>query len=307
LNMIHQLFLQKDDMIRKFEYTSILGWSASRYDTFSRCKRQYFYQYYSSYDPEYEPLKINTLKGLTTVPLEIGSIAHEVISVLLKRLKKTTEPIDRDRFLRYVEKQTLEIAENREFAEVYYGQTDKVDAETEILPKVRSALVNLIESDRLQWLMNEALEKKEEWIIEPEGYGECRIDGEKAYCKVDFLFPVGDEVHIFDWKTGKRSDDKHLRQMRGYATWAHFHLGVDYSKIRTTVAYLFPEYDERPIESNEFEIEAFADVIREETEEMYEFCTDVEGNKPLPKVEFEMTDNLKICSWCNFRELCERD
>ncbi len=294
-------------MVQKFEFTHILGWSASRYDTFSRCKRQYYYQYYGSNDTEFDRLKINSLKGLTSIPLEIGSIAHEVIRVLLERLKKTNSPIDRDRFLSFVENEVLKTAAEKEFAEVYYKETDEVDAGTEILPRVRQALVNLLEADRLAWLMNEALEKKEEWIIEPEGYGECRIDNMKAYCKVDFLFPVGNEIHIFDWKTGKRDDSKHLRQMRGYATWAHYHLGTEFGDIKTTVAYLLPDYDERPIESNEYEIEAFTDVIREETEEMYDYCSHVENNKPLPKEDFAMTDNLKICSWCNFRELCGRD
>lgn len=294
-------------MVRKFEFTYVLGWSASRYDTFSSCRRKYYYQYYSKSEPEELQIKINTLKSLTSVPLEIGNVSHEVIKVLLERLQKTAKPIERDRFLEYVARKAREILADKVFAEVYYKEKDEVDAESEIIPRVRSALTNLIDSPRLPWLMEDAILHKEDWVIEPGGYGECRIDGMKAYCKVDFLFPANDEVHIFDWKTGKPDDKKHLRQMLGYANWAHFHLGTSFSDVRITVAYLLPEYKERPIDRNEFEFEQFADVIRNETEEMYEYCEDVDFNRPRPKEEFEMTDNLKICSWCNFRELCGRE
>lgn len=294
-------------MVRNFEYTPILGWSISRYDTFRICKRQYYYQYYGSFDHEYDTLKINTLKSLTSVPLEIGNVSHEVIKVLLRRLQKTAQEIDRDRFLDFTRRETLKICSQKDFVEVYYREADSIDAEEKILPRVMSALTNLLDSPRLPWLMKEALETKDDWIVEPDGYGECRIDGRKAYCKVDFLFPVGEEIHIYDWKTGKKDSAKHSRQMRGYVTWAHFHFGTDYTKIKPTVAYLLPEYEEETVPVNEFDIQSFSDQIRTETEEMYRYCEDVERNKPLAKSEFKMTDNLKICAYCNYRELCGRE
>jgi hypothetical protein len=294
-------------MVRQFEYTPVLGWSISRYDTFKMCKRQYFYQYYARHDHEFDTIKINTLKGLTSVPLEIGNVSHEVIKVLLRRLQKTAQEIDRERFMDYVRRETLRICNEKDFIEVYYKEADEIDAETQVLPRVLSALNNLLDGPRLPWLMREALETKEDWVVEPDGYGECRIDGRKAYCKVDFLFPVGEEIHIYDWKTGKKDAKKHSKQMRGYVTWAHFHYGTDYTKIKPTVAYLLPEYEEEAVTINEFDIEAFSGTIEEETAEMYRYCEDVEENIPLAKSEFKMTDNLKICSFCNFRELCGRD
>lgn len=294
-------------MVRRFEYTPTLGWSISRYDTFNLCKRQYYYQYYPREDREFNFLKISTLKSLTSVPLEIGNVSHEVIKVLLRRLQKTAKEIDRERFMEFVRRETLRICGEKDFIEVYYKDVDEIDPETQILPKVLAALNNLLDSPRLPWLMKEALETKDEWLVEPEGYGECRIDGMKAYCKVDFLFPVGDEIHIYDWKTGKKDEKKHPKQMRGYVTWAHFHYGVDYTKIKPKVAYLLPEYEEQSVPLNEFDIQAFSDLIREETDEMYGYLENVETNKPKLKSEFKMTDNLRICSFCNFRELCGRD
>ena len=56
--------------IKEFEYTAILGWSSTRYDIFSECKRKYYYQYYAKFDKEYQKHNIDFLKGLTSIPME---------------------------------------------------------------------------------------------------------------------------------------------------------------------------------------------------------------------------------------------
>ena len=73
--------------IKKFPFTSILGWSVSRYDIFNNCKRQYYYSYYGKFDKDFPTVKINELKSLTSVALETGNIVHDIICILLKRLQ----------------------------------------------------------------------------------------------------------------------------------------------------------------------------------------------------------------------------
>ena len=84
--------------IKAFGFTPILGWSFSRYDTFSDCKRKYYYQYYGKYDSQYKRDKIDFLKGLTSIPMEIGNVSHDVIQSVLERLLKSTAPIDTEKF-----------------------------------------------------------------------------------------------------------------------------------------------------------------------------------------------------------------
>ena len=81
--------------MKKFPFTSILGWSSSRYDVFSTCKRKYYYRYYAKHDMDFALDQIIRLRQLTTVPLTVGSIAHDVIETLLKRLQKSDADIDR--------------------------------------------------------------------------------------------------------------------------------------------------------------------------------------------------------------------
>jgi hypothetical protein len=116
---------------------------------------------------------------------------------------------------------------------------------------------------------------------------------------------------IFDWKTGRPTlshpaGDKHARQMQGYMIWAHFQFERAYENIKPVVAYLLPEYHEREISAADFAAAEFETLIRAQTEEMYGFCADVGENIPKPKFEFEMTDDLAACRFCNFRELCGR-
>lgn len=300
-------------MIKNFPFTRILGWSVSRWDTFTACKRQYFYQYYGKHDQE-NLLAISRLKELTSIPLEIGNVTHKILEILLHRLQISAVPIDEKRLVDFAVHRMKLILQGKVFSEIHYGQLNSIDEENSILPKVQLALQNFVHGERLPWLFEKALATKDQWIIDPEGYGECRIGavpeandpGLKAYCKVDFLFPIGDELHIIDWKTGKKDDAKHTRQLRGYVAWAYSQFNREFSKIKPTVAYLLPEYQERSMLVSEDDIEVFTDAIKEETEEMYKYCADVNENIPLPKAEFEMTENRNICRFCNFRELCGR-
>lgn len=289
--------------IKRFPFTPILGWSATRYDTFSICKRKYFYQYYAKYDPEIPKRRIDGFKELVSVPLETGAIVHKVVEVLLNRLQTTTERIDREKFFDFAERTTEHRLERAEFEEIVYGQLDTLAAE-DLLPKIRLCLANLLESERFKWLTDVAIESAESWLIDPPGYGETRIDDLKVYCKVDFMFPVGDELHIVDWKTGQIDPDKHRRQLMGYSTWAAYHYDVPADRVKPTIAYLQPDYEEVHETFNAFDLESFAIQVRAETAEMYEYCRDVDNNIPLEKEQFPKVDNMRICEYCKFRGLC---
>jgi ATP-dependent helicase/DNAse subunit B len=100
--MHKQLYLM---MLKQFPFTPILGWSVSRFDTFSYCKRKYFYSYYGKSDKEFPFTKISQLKALTSEALTIGSLAHDVIEAILKRLQKSTDVIDEARMKGFVKAQ----------------------------------------------------------------------------------------------------------------------------------------------------------------------------------------------------------
>jgi len=291
--------------IKRFDFTPILGWSASRYDIFTECKREYFYQYYGKYDSEHSIEKINFLKALTSVPLETGNIVHDVIKAVLQRLQKSEADFDAERFRQFVRSETEKQCRAKTFLEVHYKEVESIGSD-DLLPKIERCVDSFLNSPRCDWIKKAAIPTRDQWVIEPPGYGEARLDGLKVYCKVDFLFPVENRIVIVDWKTGKEDEYKHKRQLTGYTAWAAYHLDRGAADVTPIVAYLQPGYREVEISPTDADLVAFREGIEKETREMYAFCRDVEENLPLDKYHFPMTDSLRVCKLCNFRELCER-
>ncbi|MDR3281544.1 MAG: PD-(D/E)XK nuclease family protein, partial [Endomicrobium sp.] len=209
--------------VKKLAYTDVLGWSMSRYDRFLNCKRRYFYDYYAKFDTEISLEKIRFLKNLTSKALETGNIVHDIIKDILKRYQKTVEPINRDKFFKYLFEMTKKHCNSKIFFEDYYNS--EIVLASKIYIKVKNMLENLLSSSRFKWVEKSAISQSSKWVIEPEGFGETRINNLKVFCKVDFLFPVENKLYIIDWKTGKSEEKKHSKQLTGYSLWANYHFG----------------------------------------------------------------------------------
>jgi CRISPR/Cas system-associated exonuclease Cas4 (RecB family) len=296
-------------MLKRFPFTPILGWSVSRFDTFSYCKRKYYYTYYGKFDREFPLQKINQLKSLTSEALTIGSLAHDVIEAILKRLQKSTEVIDETRMKNFVKQQVQKYMLDHTFTEIYYKEKEAID-ENYIAESVFNAVMIFVKSERFEWVKNLPESSKQQWIIEPDGYGETRIQtdrGElKAYCKVDFMLPNGRDIYILDWKTGKQDPEKHRKQLIGYSLFASFHFENKFDRIIPILAYLKDGYSEVLPEISEADIENFKDDMYGDTKAMHRMNLDIENNTPVSKDEFTQTESESKCKYCEFKELCGR-
>ncbi len=289
---------------KSYKFTPILGWSSSRYDLFTRCKRQYFYNYYSKFVPNVTFDKMKQLKALTSEPLEVGNVVHHIVETLLKRLQKSSEPIDSARFLQYGEQLCDKFFAEKEFIELYYKQKSVIDIDG-AKQKINQSLRNLLDSDLLKWVMSTAVQTSDEWVIEPAGYGETRIDDLKAYCKMDFLFPVNDKLFILDWKSGKKHPEKHSKQLMGYALAAQENNPeLDPNTIVPRTVYLYPEMDTLEFSITPETLMQFRSTVKEQSEEMYLYCKDVEKNIPKDITTFERTSYTQSCAYCPFQEIC---
>lgn len=286
-----------------YSFTPILGWSVSRFETFQNCKRAYFYNYYGKYDEQIPLDVINSLKKMTSIPLEKGNIVHDVIRDILVRYTKTSVPIDRVKLFTYIYKMVKKYCNRKVFSEVYYQQITKVDYD-EIFNAVKLAVINFFNSNRYQWLISKAITTKDDWVIEPGGYGETRFKDLKAYCKVDYFFPINNEYYILDWKTGRYSAVKHRKQMLAYTLWAKDTYNLSPDHINPILTFLLPNYSEIGQPFTLEELNLFYQTIHEETEAMYAFCSNIEDNIPISKDRFPKTDKYIICSFCNYRKLC---
>jgi len=290
----------------EYPFTPILGWSISRYEVFDKCKRQYFYSYYGKYAPGIPSYKMNRLKELTSVPLETGNVVHDVLEAFLRRLQKSDRDIDEERFFDFGRSLMTRYFSEKTFIERYYDYEPVIDMER-VKAKIDSCLRNFVNSPCYNWIFMVALHNRSEWIIEPGGYGETRLDGLKVYCKMDFLLPVDDMIYILDWKTGNRDEVKHSTQLIGYSAAASSMFSMPWNRIFPRIVYLYPGFDEMEIKVTEEDRDRFFKQVRQQTEEMYRFCSDVENNVPLPVEAFEMNPSPWLCRQCRFRELCFPD
>ncbi len=288
---------------KTYNFTPILGWSTSRFEVFDKCKRQYFYQYYAKYVKDVPTYKMQMLKALTSVPLEIGNVIHDVIEAFLRRLQKSDSDIDESRFYEYARHKAQEYCSHKTFMEVYYKQKKEIDL-TPVYERIDLCLQNFLKSPIYSWIFMKAMCNRDNWMIEPEGYGETRLDSLKAYCKMDFLFPVDDHVYILDWKTGKRDEYKHKGQLLGYAAAASSNFNISWKVIFPKIVYLSPEFSELEIPLNEDAFSSLFTKVKEQTEEMYSYCKDKNSNVPKEIEAFPKTPSTAICRFCNYQELC---
>ncbi len=289
---------------QRYKYSTILGWSSSRYELFQKCKRHYFYNYYMKFVPDVPIEHLQRLKALTSVPLEIGNVIHHIIEAFLRRLQQSNSNIDEKKFIEYGIRLCDEFFDRKEFIEVYYGYTQEIDR-GEAKFKIQTALKNFINSPLFNWIFMKAITSSRNWIIEPDGYGETRINGLKAYCKMDFLFPVDDEIHILDWKSGKKHPEKHSKQLMGYALAAQINNPeINSRQIIPRIIYMYPELDELEFTITDESLASFSHEVACQTTEMHSFCKDIEQNIPKEFEQFEKTDYTALCRHCPFQEPC---
>ena len=287
-----------------YSFTPVLGWSVSRYEIYKNCKRAYFYNYYGKYDSQIPLDVINSFKKMTSIPLEKGNILHDVIRDILIRYTKTSSPIDKVKLFTYIYNTIKSYCNRKVFAEVYYQQINKINLD-EVFTEIKQAITNLFNSNRFHWIINDALINKDQWIIEPGGYGETRFNDLKAYCKVDFFLPHNNNYYILDWKSGSYSADKHRKQMLAYSLWARDTFHLETEQIIPILTFLLTDYHEIGEPFSLEELNQLYEVISEETQEMYSFCINIKDNIPLAKDNFPKTNNYFTCSYCNFRKLCD--
>ena len=292
---------------RKYPFTPELGWSVSRYNTFATCRRQYYYTYYTKFDREHPASLIERLKQLTTVPMETGTAVHNIMAAVLERLSKSQSDINLQRLAGFVETEVQRRLNAARFAEVYYQEAPAVVL-PDLLPPVRACVRAFLDSPRYSWVRDEVMQpgRGNAWLIESADYGECRIAGHKAYCKVDFAAVVEGQLTIVDWKSGRRDDAKTAHQLLAYAAWAVHEQGFTPSQVRTVAAYLQPEYGEVVGQPSTADVAAFVEQMQAQVEQMRAYCANPDQNTPHGKEAFPQTENATVCRHCCFRQLCDR-
>jgi PD-(D/E)XK nuclease superfamily protein len=290
------------------------SWSRTRDAVFQECRRRYYYHYYGAWggwdaaaDPTAHSLYV--LKQLGTRQMWAGRLVHEAVERSLLALQAGHA----------LSEASLIDDTVRQMREEWKGSRDRVYRES---PK-RTGLfeheygVPVRDSDwqalrdhvirclrnfhRLPLLGEIKRVSTDRWIL-IENIGSFPWEGTRVFTAPDFgYWNQGDRLQLIDWKTGGNGEDASL-QLGGYALYALEVLGVDLPRVDLLEVNL----REAKVTSHpwdEVSLERVTEHIRLSVRSMKAYLKDPDKNLA-EEANFEKTEDLRICRWCNFRGVC---
>ena len=197
------------------------SWSASRHDTFSSCRRKYYYSYYASHEDE----EIKRLKKLSALPLWAGSVVHDTIEWFLKKHDALPPQEEQDALIRRVV-HTGMVSDWREsemgsrrfrLFEHEYDQPVEQEDKRLVVNIVMRSLQHFFKSNTL----GEALAVGRDRWLALEDLVSFHVGDVEVYLRMDLAYRDHEgRVVIVDWKTGRREGRFNEIQVAGYALYA---------------------------------------------------------------------------------------
>jgi hypothetical protein len=290
------------------------AWSRTRDNAFQECRRRYYYQYYGAWggwdtgaDPKTRMLYM--LKQLGTRQMWAGRLVHEAVerSLLALRhghaLSEASLIDDTVRQMREEWKGSRgrvyrESPKRTGLFEHEYGVPVK-DSEWQAL---RDHVIRCLRNFHRLPLLGEIKQTPTpRWIL-IEDIGSFTWEYTQILTAPDFgYWTDNDRLQLIDWKTGGNGEDASL-QLGGYALYALEVLRVDLPRVDLLEVNL----REGKVTSHpwdEISLDRVREHIRLSVRAMKAYLKDPENNVA-EEANFEKTEQLKICRWCNFRSVC---
>lgn len=236
------------------------------------------------------------LKKAASIPLVIGELVHEVIAQVLRdRFEKgdiATPTYYHDRI------STLS------YSFVHRPYIDEPPKPEQLSTAALELVDAFLNSERLKWIRATTFQ---DFVIENPHFGETRINGWKAYVKVDFACKDAEgNVTVIDWKTGS-SEYSNDHQLLTYTMWATDAFKVIPQQVSAIFAHLKGGYSETPKVFTFEDVLGAQQTLASQTQEMYYYLQSVPNNIPLPIEVFQLTDDKRKCFFCPYYKVCYAD
>jgi len=295
-----------------------LGWSLSRARMFEECPRRYYYHYYfcqAGYAPDAPEearlaLEMRSVKGLD---MWVGEVVHETIQWALEQARSGAIPSEQDAkaearrrlsegwlgSLKQLWRTHPKDAYSNLF-EHYYGISVGAAATDRLKNKAFLSVGNFTESEIFKQI---AAMPDDRWLP-IEKYASFRLDGLLVYVKFDFALREGERLTVYDWKTGKLSQNE-TRQLTCYAMYTSSKWSVPIENVKVCAVYLQPalEVNERPVGGDD--VEDLRLYAKQSFNAMVN-CLRFPARNIAAMEDFAMTGNLLRCVRCNFKGICEQ-
>lgn len=296
--------------------TRELSWSLTRARMFEECPRKYYYNYYfcqAGYAPDApdEARLALEMKRIQHLDMWVGEVVHSAIQWALEEGRQGRTPSAEEARVNVRErlssgwngsvKQLWRSGRNGEHPclfEHYYNVPVGDAAIARVKQKAYTSIANFMNSD----LLRRIVETPGDRWLPIDRYASFRMDGMLTYVKFDFALRDGAQLAIYDWKTGKPSDEE-LRQLTCYAMYACDRWKVPVENTVVCAVHLQPELDSREHLIGVPEMDALRSFARQSFKGMLSSLRNAARNLAAMD-DFPMTGNLARCPRCNFKGIC---
>jgi hypothetical protein len=298
------------------EFKNEFSWSKTRDEVFNTCPRQYWSAYYGYWNGWLEDApprtrQIYILKNLKNRQIWAGEKVHECIQRSLNNIRRGIRVLPVDEIVSITLDQMR--AEFRSSKSKNYWKNPKScalfeheyevvltdDQWKEVANNVEGCLRNFYASDIYHGLKSHP---KGGWL-EVEEFSSFHLDNIKINLSIDCAIKEGEDIYIYDWKTGKSLSEDLSIQLGCYALYAmeKWHAPPDSLRII--------EYNLSFNKSNWFsvtreEADAIQGYIRGSMKDMHSLLIDVDHNIPMEEDRFSKVKDERVSFRCNFRKIC---
>jgi len=293
------------------------SWSKTRDEVFRTCPRQYWFAYYGYWNgwledaPERTRL-IYILKNLKNRHIWAGEKVHECIQRSLNNIRRGIRvlPVDevvsitldqmRSEFRSSRSKNYLGNPKTCALFEHEY-ESRVTDAEwKEVANHVEECLRTFYASDIYHGLKPLP---RDGWL-EVEEFSSFSLHSTKINLAIDCAIREGEDIVIYDWKTGKTLPENVSLQLCCYALYAveKWHIPLDHLRvIEFNLSFgKALEFSVTPREAEEVK-----SYIRGSIKDMQSLLSDPGNNIPMEESRFSKVEDERISSRCNFRKSCK--
>lgn len=294
------------------DFKNEFSWSKSRHELFKDCERKYYFNYYGSwngwkYNSDERTKEIYYLKKLQSRQMWLGSVVHLAVESLLK-LHRSAQPIPERAELEKkllddlradfsISRSGLWSKKKWRLLEHEYLMDVSDEEWKETASQAQDCFKHFLDSDLYQEIQKLS---PDQWL-EIEEFSSFYVDGVKVHVVLDFSYRSGDDVFIYDWKTGKKDGDMHTLQLACYRIYAQEKWSPQ-GQVHTREFNLFSK-KEKDYPDEDFSTENALSDIRASIAQMKEKLVNVEKNQA-EEDQFAFTENSGKCQYCNFQRVC---
>jgi len=297
------------DLVNEF------SWSRTRDNVFKDCRRRYFYQYYGAWggwEADADPLvrRLYVLKQLGTRQMWAGRLVHEAVERALLAMRDGYALSEAALIEDTVRQMRAEWRGSRDG--VYHEHPKRTglfeheyavpirDGEWQAL---RDHVVRCLRTfHRLPLVAEIKRTPTDRWSF-IEDIGSFTFEGNRIFAAPDFgYWNAADRLQLVDWKTGGNGAEGAAIQLGSYALYALEVMGVDLQRVDLLEVNL----REGKVTAHPWDapsLDRVREHIRLSVRAMKAYLKDPDKNLA-EEANFEKSEELRICRWCNFRGVC---